>query len=275
MKVILKPSVMLISQPAFYAHPTYELPVDGTCAERIIATAGKVCYDSYGKDGNPVEKHVHNLVTSGHHSVLEHVHLGIFIAGISRGCSHEIVRHRMFNYSQRSTRYTAEDDAAIVLDPYYADIYQRRYGGDEPHSGQQGLAETTAHERLLLTTFIDACEAALHEYISTVTALQNQTEDARIQQGIPTNPRDFRKWCRGKARQLLPHALETRMVMTGNLRAWRHFLLMRTSRHAEPEIRRLAHYVWGVVEPIAPSAFSDFRVERLVDGFVELISRPS
>jgi thymidylate synthase ThyX len=84
---------------------------------------GKVCYDSYGVDGNPVGEARANLVDSGHHSVLEHVHVGVFIEGISRGCSHEIVRHRMFNYSQRSTRYTAEDDAAIVLDPYYAELY--------------------------------------------------------------------------------------------------------------------------------------------------------
>jgi thymidylate synthase (FAD) len=220
--------------------------------------AGKVCYDSYGVDGRGVRQHVESLVDSGHHSVLEHVHVGVFIEGISRGCSHEIVRHRMFNYSQRSTRYTAEDDAAIVLDPYYADINRRL-----------GDGTVTARELKLLDHFLSGCEDSFHRYSVTISLLSEMSEDDRIQQGIPTTTRDFRKWCRGKARQLLPHALETRMVMTGNLRAWRHFFLMRTSRHAEAEIRRLAQAIYALVEPIALSAFSDFR-ENEIDGYIEL-----
>src|SRR4051812_1162262 len=109
MKIITEPHVHLLSASSFFPHPTYELPPSGgTRGERLIATAGKVCYDSYGVEGNPINAHVQNLVKSGHLSVIEHVHIGLFIEGISRGCSHEIVRHRMFNYSQRSTRYTKE-----------------------------------------------------------------------------------------------------------------------------------------------------------------------
>jgi thymidylate synthase (FAD) len=262
-KIITHPHVKLISSPMFEPHETYKLPFHGVPAENIIATAGKVCYDSYGIDGNPVPKHIRNLVDSGHHSVVEHVHVGLFIEGISRGCSHEIVRHRMFNYSQRSTRYTAEDDAAVVLDPYYASIYNRVSDFDN-----------TDAERALLHAFIDQCDAAFEAYKYQVRLLEEMAAAKSKSSLSPINvsPKDLRKWCRGKARQLLPHALETRMVMTGNLRAWRHFIIMRTSRHAEAEIRRLAQQVFVVVREIAPNVFADLSVTE-VDGFVEVTAK--
>lgn len=253
MKVITAPKVHVLSQPMFAPHPVYELPNHPVPSENIIATAGKVCYDSYGLDGNPVSSHIRTLVGSGHHSVVEHVHVGLFLEGISRGCSHEIVRHRMFNYSQRSTRYTAEDDAAIVLDPYFAELWAK-------NERQELFAGSIEDD--LLSDFLESCDASFDAYRKMVELLD--TENPNGLKG-----RDLRKWCRGKARQLLPHALETRMVMTGNLRAWRHFLLMRTSRHAEAEIRRLAHEVFNSLLLIAPTVFEDLKGDT-VDGYIEL-----
>jgi thymidylate synthase (FAD) len=246
--IITAPSVHLLSEPKFHAHPEYVLPPHENDAENIIATGGKVCYDSFGADGRSVPEHIEALTDSGHGSVLEHAHFGVFIAGISRGCSHEIVRHRMFNYSQRSTRYTAEGGAAIVLEPFLASIYA---------AGEQALQV----EQQSLRDFLGACQYALAEYDMQVERLMRLAPA-----GI--SKRDARKWVRGKARQLLPHALETRMVMTGNLRAWRHFFLMRTSRHAEPEIRRLAQAIAQLVMPKAPWVFTDFE-PATIDDFLE------
>jgi len=256
MKVITSPTVSVVSAPMFTPHPVYELPQHDVPAENIIAMAGKVCYDSYGVDGRSVPAHIKSLVTSQHHSVLEHAHVGVFIEGISRGCSHEIVRHRMFNYSQRSTRYTAEGDAAIVLDPFYAELWAQNEAG-------MLHGESDA----LLADFLESCEVSVDFYRLQVTRLE-----ALNPNGL--TGRDLRKWCRGKARQLLPHALETRMVMTGNLRAWRHFLVMRTSRHAEAEIRRLADAIWKLIVSIAPNAFKDMQHED-IGGYVELTQRVS
>jgi thymidylate synthase (FAD) len=253
--ILTGPSVRLLSQPAFAPHPKYEVPGHEHGAESLIATAGKVCYDSYGLDGNPVKQHVENLMRSGHHSVVEHVHVGVFIEGITRGCSHEIVRHRMFNYSQRSTRYTAEEDAAIVLDPWYAEIFRLVVSDSEVESAKINA----------LNEFVDSARRAIDDYRSHVKNLEQLAP-------IAIHPRERRKWCRGKARQLLPHALETRMVMTGNLRAWRHFFLMRTARGAEAEIRRLAGVIFDLVEPLAPSVFAGLDRE-VVGGIVELTER--
>jgi thymidylate synthase ThyX len=67
---------------------------------------------------------------------------------------------------------------------------------------------------------------------------------------------------------LLPHALETRMTMTGNLRAWRFFLEERSSPFAEPEIRRLSAHIMKAIFEYAPFVFQDMvdNVES-IDGF--------
>jgi thymidylate synthase (FAD) len=79
----------------------------------------------------------------------------------------------------------------------------------------------------------------------------------------------LRKWARGKARNILPHALETRGTWTMNFRAWRWFIEVRSGRHAEPEIRRLAEKVLSVLRPIAPTYFDDFHLTGIHDGIPE------
>lgn len=250
MNIINRPAVWLVSRPTFAPHPLYVLPPHTGTAENIIATAGKVCYDSYGPDGRSVPDHIKGLVSSGHGSVLEHAHVGVFIEGISRACSHEIVRHRMFNYSQRSTRYTEEGGASIVLEPFYARLWDK-----DP-------MDRTKDEAELISGALNSAARDLETYERQVALLEGMAP-------IGLHPRDRRKWCRGKARQWLPHALETRMVMTGNLRSWRHFFLMRTSRQAEAEIRRLAELLYATIVPIAPAVFADLHMQ-VVDGFAEV-----
>lgn len=253
MKIITEPSVHVLAIPYFFAHPEYELPEEGVDStfnqsyhiHRLITHAGKGCYDSYGKDGRSIRAHISSLISSKHGSVLEHAHISLFLTGISRGLSHELVRHRHFNYSQRSTRYTAEEGAAIVLDPFYANLYLNPKGPED---------------REVINHFIISCESGLNNYRLQVEMLNLWP--------FPGTTTEKRKFIRGKARQLLPHALETRMTMTGNLRAWRHFIEERSSRHAEPEIRRLADLIFKTISPLAPYVFEDYKAEE-INGFNE------
>ena len=295
MRIITEPTVTLLSWPQFQEHPKYKLPknkaslvlqdtgetlqedvlgLQGTSSEQLVAHAGKGCYDSYGEDGRAIADHIGTLVGSGHGSVLEHANVSIFIEGISRGCSHEIVRHRAgFAFSQRSTRYTAEDDAAIVLEPYFAELwkkYRPEYQGmingitncwSHTHGESWGI--TSQQEWTILSTFLIQCGIALDAYGETVMMLSSVAPQDK-------SKTEKRKWARGKARQLLPHALETRMTMTGNLRSWWHFLTARSSRHAEAEIRRLAAAIADNIMPLAPSVFRDFSyASEVVDGYPE------
>lgn len=245
MKIITEPTVTVLSAPTFFPHPKYELPEHAHAAESLIAHAGKGCYDSYGKDGRSVAEHIDSLIASGHGSVLEHANVSLFIEGISRGCSHEIVRHRHFSYSQRSTRYTAEDDAAIVLDPYYTKLYDKL-------QEVTGLPdELSMDESALIRSFLQSCADSIGAYRQQVMWLMEQNPEHMKGTAL-------RKWARGKARQLLPHALETRMTMTGNLRAWRDFIEKRASPFAEAEIQRLAHMIFHTLYKVAPTVFADF-----------------
>ena len=75
-----------------------------------------------------------------------------------------------------------------------------------------------------------------------------------------------RKQARQAARAVLPNATETRIVVTGNYRAWRHFIAMRASEHADVEIRRLAIECLRQLVNVAPQVFSDFEISTLADG---------
>lgn len=279
MKIITEPSVHVLALPIFFGHPKYELPVNTETEDVFVnatedtdgwrydpdeihfltAHAGKGCYDSYGKDGRSIKDHIVGLINSKHGSVLEHAHISLFLEGISRGCSHEIVRHRHFNYSQRSTRYTAEEDAAIVLDPFYTEL-ANHFNDNQGEGHCAGAPDCMKCH--LYEDFITSCDQSIRQYSHTVAKLILVAPEGK-------SKTEIRKWARGKARQLLPHALETRMTITGNLRAWRHFLEERTGAGAEPEIRRLAEKIYKTIKPLAPYVFEDYK-EEMVEGFIEL-----
>ena len=82
-----------------------------------------------------------------------------------------------------------------------------------------------------------------------------------------------RKQARQAARAVLPNATETRIVVTGNYRAWRHFVAMRASEHADVEIRALAVACLRELQRIAPNVFADFEITALPDG-TEVASSP-
>lgn len=246
MKVICEPKVTVVGHTVFVPHPDYEVPPDGTDFERLGAFAAKGCYDSYGATGRSCTENQRTIVQHRHGSVTEHLNLTFFIEGITRGLSLELNRHRPFAISQRSTRYTAEEDAAIVLEPYYADIYKRRLTKPESIRDVQ--------ERAALNMFLDSCADSLDSYERQVNRLMELNPHALT--GF-----DLRKWARGKARSLLPHALETRGTWTMNIRTLRYFLESRSDLHAEEEIRRLAWYIYLAAKAFGPVYFEDYSLK--------------
>ena len=79
-----------------------------------IAQIASICYDSDPKNPLGLVKH---LYRNGHHSVFEHIYFTFKIEGISRACSHQLVRHRHCSFTQRSQRYCSEDDFGYVIPP--------------------------------------------------------------------------------------------------------------------------------------------------------------
>ena len=79
-----------------------------------IAEIASICYDSRPSNPMGLVKHLYN---NGHHSVFEHIYFTFKIEGISRACSHQLVRHRHCSFTQRSQRYCSEDGFEYVTPP--------------------------------------------------------------------------------------------------------------------------------------------------------------
>jgi len=114
--------------------------------------------------------------------------------------------------------------------------------------------------------FVAATEASLAAYTELLEGLEKRFAD------VP-NATLRRKQARQAARSVLPNATETRIVVTGNYRAWRHFVAMRATEHADVEIRELAVACLRELQRIAPNAFADFAIAALADG-TEVASSP-
>jgi thymidylate synthase (FAD) len=107
--------------------------------------------------------------------------------------------------------------------------------------------------------FTEATEASVRAYTELLDGLQRKFAD------VP-NATLRRKQARQAARSVLPNATETRIVVTGNYRAWRHFIAMRATEHADVEIRKLAVECLRHLQKVAPNVFGDFTITRLDDG---------
>src|SRR5690348_4297319 len=180
--------------------------------------------------------YLENIKKQGHGSVLEHAVYVLLIEGISRSCSHELVRHRAgFGYSQLSQRYVDESQAAFVVPPAML--------GDPALETEWERQVTEAQ-----TAYVRAVEGLMKRYDWVTDKVHR------------------RKMAREAARSVLPNATEAKIVVSGNARAWRTMLELRTGEGAELEIRRMAVACLAALSKDAPAFFSDFETYRAEDG---------
>ncbi len=212
---------------------------------QLSKIAGQLCYMSFGPKRTfnaQADRYFDNLKSSGHGSVFEHASFSFLLYGISRSVTHEIVRHRAgFGYSQLSQRFVSGRMLRFVERPEYA--------GDELFHAQ----------------FLERIERSSSEYAALSNRLL-EMQQAGTQILSAEAKTDLRKKVQQCARSVLPNETEAPMVMTGNARAWRHFIEMRASAHAEIEIRELAMRVFLCLYKTDPVLFSDYTLEKLPDG---------
>jgi thymidylate synthase (FAD) len=233
-----EPQITVLARPMF-SEPGH-LPVnwmgEGTDGEKLAEFAGRLCYMSQRNPANRTTRdYLENIKRQGHGSVLEHASYTLLLEGISRSLTHELVRHRAgFAYSQLSQRYVDESEANFVVPPAMV--------GDE------------ALER----SWREQMESAQRSYVALVDELMGRY-------GWVADKVHRRKMAREAARGVLPNSTETKIVVTGNARAWRTMLELRSSEAAELEIRRLAVAIVRLFGELAPGLFSDFDVYTAED----------
>src|SRR2546429_4866949 len=233
MEVFRAPRVTLIARPEFLepAHLRVQWQGDASSGERLAEFAGRVCYMSQHNPANrSTAEYLENIKKQGHGSVLEHAVYVLLIEGISRSCSHELVRHRAgFGYSQLSQRYVDESHAAFVMPPAVA--------------GSPQLEVEWQHQ-------VTEAQAA---YVRSVEGLMQRYEWV-------SDKVHRRKVAREAARSVLPNATEGKIVVSGNARAWRTMLELRCGEGAELEIRRMAIAVLRLLQREGGALFSDFEI---------------
>lgn len=249
MEIIREPKVTLLARQQFLGHPEIDWTSDSeNDPQQLIEFAGRLCYLSFGKDMHVLGGHktiqgrttnkeyIANLMSVKHGSVLEHAVFTFLFEGVSRALTHELVRHRAgFGYSQLSQRYVDESEVGFVLPPE--------------------ISEGTP----AFDIWRDSCQGALDSYRRLLEQVTEQVAD---------EPKATlrRKRARQAARTILPNCAETKIVVTANVRAWRHFIELRAAPTADAEIRRLAVAVLRILQVEAPEIFGDFEVKRLEDG---------
>ena len=199
-------------------------PVDGAEILRKIERIGRVCYKSEDKiEGGSAERFVRGIIKSGHESVIEHQSISVKVI-CDRGVSHEIVRHRLASYSQESTRY--------------CNYTGEKFGGEITFIAiATGFKYDLADERdcKKYSIWCEAMYAAETYYKQLIDAGAKPEE----------------------ARSVLPNSTKTEIVMTMNLREWRHFIRLRGSRAAHPQIREVAGMIGEEFVKRYPVFFED------------------
>ncbi len=187
--------------------------------------AGRLCYLSWDRP-NPKtatnKGYLANIIAQSHFSVLEHSSATFYIDGITRNCTHELIRHRHLSFSEVSQRYVDVGEFPLVVHP--------------------GLADTLWGEEKVLADNLTANSKWLYRrLVDKLTSIGKTRKEARQ-----------------AARHVLPSGIETKILVTGNMRAWREVLAKRLSPAADAEIREVAQKILAHLRDIAPNTFQDF-----------------
>lgn len=241
-----QPRIYLISRPALDMQAVKKFLADeatswrrsakSTESERLVELGGRVCYMSFGDSQSPrtTREYIHNLIVQGHESVLEHAVWTLLITAVSRAFSHQLVRHRVgFSFSQLSQQYHDQTDAQFVL------------------------PEPLQHDGRAVEIWKAAIVSSKDAYGKLMAEIQE-----RLSASDPNmSTKERHRALRSAARSVLPNATETKVLVTANARALRHFLDVRGGIIGDPEMRRVAASLLRLMQKEAPAMFDDFRLK--------------
>jgi len=195
--------------------------------ENVVALSARLCYSPVGIEelkeklsDNDKDNLINLLINSGHLSPFEHVSFTFAVEGISRACSHQLVRHRIASYSQQSQRYVSEEKGFDYIIP-----------------------DTIKKDSEIHSLFIKAMKKSHEYYCKILHALEKRGLKGEL--------------ARQDARFVLPNAAETKIVITMNARELLHFFKVRCCNRAQWEIRELATEMLKLVKKIAPRLFKN------------------
>ena len=238
--VILTPKVTLLAQTVFNSSEAFEITGGiwrrengSTTGQSLAEFAGRACYESWNRPNPKTAKnadYIRHIIDVGHWSVLEHASFTVHIEGVSRSLTHELVRHRHFSYSQLSQRYVDESSADYVVPPAINSDH-------DPKRREAALA------------ILAAAHQATGSWYKVLVDMYGEDRS--------------RKRAREVARAVLPNMTETKIIVTGNFRAWAHFFDLRMSDGADREIYELAKRLYAIGVLLAPEIFPEEKLKLI------------
>lgn len=225
MRVKLIACTEIISDvPGYERHPGTGNPRFLTDADDLGEQAGRLCYLSWNRPNERTAKnddYLDNILSQGHFSVLEHASASFYIDGVTRNFTHELIRHRHLSFSEVSQRYVDAGKFDFVEHP--------------------GLVDA---DPVPMAYLRESVRTNINVYEMLVDNLTSQGKE--------------RKKARQAARHALSSGMETKILVTGNMRAWREVLWKRISPAADEEFRQVALLILTELKKVAPSTFQDF-----------------
>lgn len=205
--------------------------------EKVVAMAGKLCYSPSSVDeleenltDENIQKFIEKFMGYGHESPLEHISFVFAVEGVSRSLTHQLVRHRIASYSQKSQRYVNEDNFEYVVPQIVRDM------------GTQAWLDYTSDMKQINEMY---------------TRWQKRIKDFVEETNYPTYGMSAEKVANENARSVLPNACETKIIITMNVRSLYNFFNKRCCNRAQQEIRELANEMLKQVREVAPSLFKN------------------
>lgn len=210
--------------------------------EKLVAASAKLCYSQLGGDeimddldDEKITNFLNMLMSFGHQSPIEHVNFSFAIEGVSRTLTHQLVRHRIASYSQRSQRYVTEGQFQYIVPPAISKNKKASQLFVQAMENDQKIYDEIAYE-LKCNYIQDYISQGMTEKKANSLAEKKAIEDARY---------------------VLPNACETKIMVTMNARTLLHFFNVRCCNRAQWEIRNMAELMLIEVKKVAPSIFKN------------------
>lgn len=208
--------------------------------EKVVAAAARLCYSSHGvktlleeMDENEIKRLIQILSEMGHQSPFEHVSFTFAIEGVSRSLTHQLVRHRIASFSQKSQRYVREGGFDYVV------------------------PEEISRDGELKAIYLQAMGDQQKSYDLLADKLKAKHLEKLVKEGVSEKKAEgtAEKMAIEDARYVLPNACETKIAVTMNARSLLHFFNVRCCNRAQWEIRFIATEMFRLTKRIAPQLF--------------------
>ena len=226
--------------------------------EKIISASAKLCYSSSDIDNllnnltrDNINKFLNKLIDMGHESPIEHVSFTFGIEGVSRSLTHQLVRHRLASYSQKSQRYVREGQFEYVVPKQIE---------DNPHAKRMYIGHMESTQDTYDAIVDELMIREMRDYLSKNYIPQSAFDSevaTSFKRLFKSEYSKFEKQAIEDARYVLPNACETKIICTMNARQLMHFFEKRCCNRAQWEIREMATQMLILSKQVAPILFKN------------------